>query len=551
MIRLIKNNGYKWVSKDGVHFKGFFFVGDILYKPPEAICYFKNVENKEHFLELIRNLNGSFSVVIEREMKVFAAVDRARSMPLYFSDDFQIISDCSEDIRKLLGIEKQAVNRTHLYELLANNYLMFNKTVYSEIRQLNLGQALTVENGIGSVEYYYRHVSSIKDIEEEQAKSMLREKTYNAFKRLKQIIAGRPVVLSLSGGYDSRLVACMLKEFGVENVSCYTYGRFDSSEIQLSKKIAENLGYRWRCVEYTDAMIKSIFSEKYKSYFAENLNHDYSFYLQNLLAVTELQEEGWFEKGSVFLTGLCGDLPSGAYVVTSNYFKDQQIDEKFCAMRFYEDHYLNKYQPNTNIEVEILHEIYDDIKTIGIDIKNIQDYVRVYDCLETGSVHSRAYLHANKPHEFIGGEWLLPLWDNDWLEYWYSLPMRYRTSQNLYEQWMQEGLFEKYDVAFKKERIFKDSYQVRKMQLRTRAKYKIGGIIAHITLTMGIPLKRKVDYNNFSVGSVVCYKDVKNRRLINYMKGNFATIFTTWVCEQHYGAETVKESLKLVESFRI
>jgi asparagine synthase (glutamine-hydrolysing) len=58
-------------------------------------------------------------------------------------------------------------------------------------------------------------------------------------------------VVPLSGGLDSRIIVAMLKRLGVEDVICFTYGKKGNREAEISRQVAEALGYRWYFVEYT------------------------------------------------------------------------------------------------------------------------------------------------------------------------------------------------------------------------------------------------------------------------------------------------------------
>lgn len=131
--------------------------------------------------------------------------------------------------------------------------------------------------------------------------------------RILKVAADRPIVLSLSGGYDSRFVACMLKERGAKNVYCYTYGDKSSFEVGQSKKVAEALGYQWKCVTYTDEDVAAQIDEAGQIYINTCYQHDFTTYLQNYIAVKRLHEENWFPTNAVFLTGLCHDMPTGEY----------------------------------------------------------------------------------------------------------------------------------------------------------------------------------------------------------------------------------------------
>lgn len=82
--------------------------------------------------------------------------------------------------------------------------------------------------------------------------------------------------------------------------------------------------------------------------------------------------------------------------------------------------------------------------------KSYQNFVAAVDCLWTIRNHSRQFLYMNDVHEFFGYKWLLPCWDRRLLEFWYSLPLEYRLSQNLYEEWVTTKLPAQYGVGQKK-----------------------------------------------------------------------------------------------------
>jgi asparagine synthetase B (glutamine-hydrolysing) len=60
------------------------------------------------------------------------------------------------------------------------------------------------------------------------------------------------IALLLSGGKDSRMLACLLKEMG-KDVSCYTYiGRhstYEENELKVAKKVAKKLGFSHETIE--------------------------------------------------------------------------------------------------------------------------------------------------------------------------------------------------------------------------------------------------------------------------------------------------------------
>ncbi len=58
--------------------------------------------------------------------------------------------------------------------------------------------------------------------------------------------------MSLSGGLDSRTVAANAKKrLGANDVICVSYGRKGCREAEISKRVAEALGYEWIFIEST------------------------------------------------------------------------------------------------------------------------------------------------------------------------------------------------------------------------------------------------------------------------------------------------------------
>ena len=101
------------------------------------------------------------------------------------------------------------------------------------------------QRGAGAQRYYqwictYDSESSVEELSDTFNQILL-----EAFERFIETLRGRQVVVALSGGVDSRLVAAILKHFKYDNVLCFTYGVIGNREAQGARKAAELLGYRW------------------------------------------------------------------------------------------------------------------------------------------------------------------------------------------------------------------------------------------------------------------------------------------------------------------
>lgn len=119
-----KNKGYKWTSCNDIHFRGYFQyrTSNKVYKSDTAIKEICNIKSYDSFLNFLKSIDGCFSIVIIRTDLTMAAVDKARSMPIYYGNN--IISDCAEMVRKELEISNENVNIDYFYEFASNSFVM-------------------------------------------------------------------------------------------------------------------------------------------------------------------------------------------------------------------------------------------------------------------------------------------------------------------------------------------------------------------------------------------------------------------------------------------
>ena len=457
------------------------------------------------------------------------ATDIARSMPIYFSNDLCIVSDDVDEILKISSTENHEMDDLRMLELYTTSFVGFDNTVYRNIKQLELGCTATIHDGIIEQTPYYVHgVPAPK--QRENPIERLSDATDHMIKRLLTAASGRQIVLSLSGGYDSRYLACSLKKNGVDNVICYTYGRPGSFEVIQSKRVADALGYKLNIIEYDDNSVKSILRED-TAYLSYSNRPDYITYLQNYLAVKYLHNNKLIPADSVFITGLCNDMPTGYYIPT---------EEAASVYGFSLDGVASYNIADRFIKFELSQDALDLFKAdilgffdrMRIEVKDYQSFISALDSLETANFHSHCYLNMNAVHEFFGYEWLLPCWDRELLDYWYSLAAEDRIKQKTYEEYITHHLAASYGVGEKKNINALTSTQFKEKVLR-----KIGSVLVRITYPMGIPIKRKTDINNMSILEVELYKAIKEKKAIKADRAALILLLTIYMMEYRYGCD--------------
>lgn len=550
-IVLNYNYGYRWVSSEKIFFKGYFIVDDILYRDDEAIEYINGAKDYIDFCNLVKKIDGIFCIIFNNEKlgEKWVAVDISRSFPIYMSQSSSYISDDINKLVEITNLNKEDINFKNAFSILSSRFCMFNNTVYSDILQLDMGQTCLIkDNGNIEINYYYRHVSNnIKNYKDEiHIKNDYKEILDKIFERIILATKERQIVLSLSGGYDSTHVAYMLKKKNIKNVVCYSYGKRNSPDAIKSAQTAEKLGYKLIFIEHTDELMKTMIDENFYKYLDFSNKGDNITYLQNYLAVRELCKKNIISEDAVFLTGLCGDMPSGNYLMNLDNYNNISISCESLANVIYDELY-HRYITNDKIKNKIISELTKEIERMGIEIINLETYIKVKDCIMTGSSHNRVFLNMNNVHEFFGHEFLLPLWDKEFLKFWYELPLEFRVEQNFYEKFILESINKEYGIVIAKKARSINSWSIKKNQLKVKIKYAFGGIATRIFYRLSIPLRRKSDINNFAYPAVDIYNKIKYKGLINYSKANFDLLCSMHIFEYKYGNQVLIKLKKFIK----
>ncbi|MDA1348639.1 MAG: hypothetical protein O3A47_07200, partial [Chloroflexi bacterium] len=165
--------------------------------------------------DILAGLNGNFAAVVSGRDFAHLGVDAVRSIPLFYRQDGDRLA-VSDDARRLTG-QGCKVDTDSAIEFATAGFVTGPHTLFREISGLQAGECVTWRVGSGSpeAERYYRYTcsydadSSIDDLCE-----ALDQTVTSAFRRMIDTLDGRQVVVPLSGGLDSRLLAATLKRFG-------------------------------------------------------------------------------------------------------------------------------------------------------------------------------------------------------------------------------------------------------------------------------------------------------------------------------------------------
>lgn len=535
------NEGFSWNSENGIYVKGYIYLEDKVYTCKSLISVFENITSYEEFKVLIKKMNGNFSIIIKRKNETWISVDRARSIPLFYSEDGRYISDCVDAI--IDNMECIEFDNISISEQILSSFIYGSNTAIKGIKQLQLGECgRIIDNKIES-NIYYSHFSDKKLKSENDLLNEFNQVTNSIFNKLIKSLNGRRVIIPLSGGYDSRYIAAMLKKLNYDNVVCYTYGDENQYEVKYSKIIAEQLGYEWHFIKYTDDEWNKMIDETFYSYCDYCHNYSSVPHIQDFIALKSLKDRGIINNEDIIVNGFCGDLPAGSFVKSKEDEKYLPYNKSDITEYIIKENY-NHIPIKEHQKLQIYKRINQEINRINIEVDSFDNFTKIYESWFTGARPSKWVVNSNRVYEFFGMEWRMPLWDNEFLEFWYSVPNDLRRSTYLYQKYLFEELFIPMNINMKKPN-FTNSLSVRdKKSIKRRIKMKILHFITIIQLYFGITIYKRNDVNNYAALSRVLTKKIKNKKYLNHKNIYAHQVMAFWWCERIYGYEKIKQIFK-------
>lgn len=435
-----KHKTYKWYKNSSVFMRGMYF-DDNGFHESENLLSIRNCSNEEEFVETIKKMNGNFSIINDTKEKVLFAVDRISTLPLFYSqhNGSIYISDSAKMIQNELLLDKVSINNTK--EFLATGYVTGNKTLFDEIKILQAGQYAVIDKSTMeiSVKNYFLHVhKNTVSYTPEQLCKKLDSVVINVFKRVINSLNNRTVVLFLSGGYDSRLVAVNLKRLNYRNVICVSFGNEKFKDVACAKKIAHELGYPLLRINTSKRWFKQ-FKEKdeFKMGTAEN-SYGFAMNYPQGLYICELMKEGLIPKDAIVITGNSGDVVEGDDVCTAFRQGELYTDKQVI------DEIINQHYSLQGKKFQDQDCFYRFVKEV-IGYKSKYDYEEAQDAYEFFNWRARQAKYVvndvTNYNDILGLDWRLPLWDNEFVDFWLNVPMELRYKRKLYYQYVEKEIY--------------------------------------------------------------------------------------------------------------
>ncbi|WP_144509594.1 asparagine synthase C-terminal domain-containing protein [Bacillus sp. FJAT-22090] len=405
-------------------FRGYFYYENQYVTHKNFADIFKGASSEE-----VTKWNGEFALILQKEDETTLVTDKKRSIPLFYSKSETnnwIVQDYIEP-KPSMSIREEAEE-----ELLLAGFVTGEKTLYKNWYQLEVATIVRLKDHALKQSYYSyvveKEQDSIDNFAEELAHIL-----HKIFDDLVERIAGRKIILPLSGGYDSRIMALLLKDKGLsDSIITFTYGRPGNGEATVSKEIADRLGLKWKYFAYDKAMWGDLYKSKlWQDYVVYACNGTSVAHLQDFPSTKLLVEEEGLEK-AVFLPGHSLDFLGGSHLPY-----EAIVDKEFASSEVV-DFIIPKHFRLWQIENGLSHTTSDIGKTVTKDVStytalNNERVTSIIDEWNWKERQAKFIINSIRVYEYFEQDWSMPLWDDRLIYFFSKIPADLKYKKYLYD----------------------------------------------------------------------------------------------------------------------
>lgn len=468
IIKLKNNRGFRWYNSGNIYVKGYLFDRNSkFYHHENLLDYFRNVQYFPDLEDKVKSASGCFSVIIKKDTECLIATDIIRTFPLFYAkkDDDWIISDDAYFLAELTG--KTELNKIACHEFLAAGYVTGSETLLKDIRQVQAGEILSLSGEDVRKKFYFTFRSiGILEFEYEDLRSILIKLLDKVFKKFIDSLNGNVVCVSLSGGFDSRLIAVMLKKFHYDKVICMSYGRKDNPEMTLAEKTAAELGFQWININYTNDMIHNYMDNEFLDFYKYSSNLTSMFFMQDYFAAKYLKENKIIPDSAIIATGHAGDFLAGSQLNKhGNIFSEESL--RGIADRIYRIKY-NYKQPPSSVKEKLIQRIEKSISEKFTGNKDLA--FSIHEDWDFKEKLAKFNFNSINTYSFFGYEFRFPFWDQDLIEFFRDLPLEARMNKYMYNDVLINDYFSQYNLNFNRELLL-DEKMIKKLKIKNLIKH--------------------------------------------------------------------------------
>lgn len=436
-LNLKNRYGKKWHVQNGCVVSGFFHYQNRFLSGETLAAEISSSAFQSCWPGVLAEVDGNWCAVLQMPDLLRVAVDHLRSLPLFYAvrGEDVYLSDDAFWVREQVGDEM-------LDELSASEYLLAgfvsgSDTLYPHVKQVQAGEAITFRRASGGIsiqaERYCRYVHGdfFRDNEDTLMERM--DACYREIgEEFLESLAGRTIVVPLSGGYDSRLLVLLLKRLKYDKVLAFSYGLPGNRESEISRRLAQSLNIPWYFAEYSRKFWADWFSERRDEYYRYADNLCSLPHLQDWPAVWLLRERGVIPEDGVIVPG---HTALATTHVPPSLLQPCSLPDVVAAI-IQKKYYM---QPYKAFRAEIWEQIQAKIQKI---VETIYDgsperSASAFECFEWQERQAKFIINSVRVYELWGLDWRVPLWSRRAMQFWQQMPLSHRFEKRLYWKYIE------------------------------------------------------------------------------------------------------------------
>ncbi len=400
---------------------------------------FANLDTFRQWHDLLGNLSGVFLVISETDDYLRAAVDPVRSLPLFYTyhQNQWHLSNKAVQLRKDLKLTDIAYGEAAEY--LLTGYVTGAETLFPEIKQIQAGEIveLPASTSEAKSKRYFRFTQKPDaDLTSSELIQQLHETHLDIFEDLIESMNGRTAVIPLSGGFDSRLIACMLERLDYAPIQYFTYGSPGNWESKIAREITQHFNRNLIFIPYRkQTEYQSFQSEERKAYSLEYGNLSSHSHLQDFRAIKKLKEDQLIPDDSIIIPGHSGGLMAGMHT-PDQFVGESEVSQKSLVDYLLDKNYNRFKWDSDELSSYFYHKV-SELLNLSESMTGKQA-VSTYEEWIWQERQAKYIVNSLRVYDFWGYEWRIPLLDRKLMDYWATVPVAKRSHRLLYNDYIND-----------------------------------------------------------------------------------------------------------------
>lgn len=371
-------------------------------------------------------LNGEFNIVIydkaAKRLSIFC--DHIASMPMYYMEEGDRLLFGSEKKYILSMLTKSpTIDSVGLLQIFAHRYNLDDRTFLSGVKRMMPGTRLTYQRGRLEVQHHQILKFCVPDHRRRTVDlidhwcAQIREATQLRLQGKNRLL------ISLSGGLDSRAIACAIPR-NFRPVASRTRGIDHAPDVVVAARIADRLDLDHfqedsATTYYSQEIAKIVWRTECETHFTNAIS---------IASHSEAKVRGDFIAG-----GWLGDVSSGGHILPDLLLQQDRhrfIERVYRRHLTFSDGLLQNVFSRDFLQRELpnLREAFHDSFSYLKEETNMQNY-EIWDLYQ----RQRRQTTSSMPADSYLFEKVRPFYDKDYLSFTLTLPMHLRFGQVLYQ----------------------------------------------------------------------------------------------------------------------